>query len=93
MSKNISKLFLGINIVGHVTGEYGLGESVRSNIRSIEAANIPYKLKDLSVDWHRNLDDTYTNFSDDNPYPINLIQVNPHGEFFQIIGSEYVRVD
>jgi glycosyltransferase involved in cell wall biosynthesis len=91
MSKNISKLFLGINIVGHVTGEYGLGESVRSNIRSIEAANIPYKLKDLSVDWHRNLDDTYTNFSDDNPYPINLIQVNPHGEFFQIIGSEYFQ--
>lgn len=91
MSKNISKLSLGINIVGHVTGEYGLGESVRSNIRSIEAANIPYKLKDLSVDWHRNLDDTYTNFSDNNPYPINLIQVNPHGEFFQIIGSEYFQ--
>ena len=58
MSKNISKLSLGINIVGHVTGEYGLGESVRANIRSIEAANIPYQLKDISVDWHRNLDDT-----------------------------------
>lgn len=91
MSKNISNLSLGINIVGHVKGELGLGESVRANIRSIEAANIPYQLKDISVDWHRNLDDTYTKFSDDNPYPINLIQVNPHKEFFQIIGSEYLQ--
>ena len=87
MSKNTTGQ-LGLNIVGHVKGEYGLGEAVRANVRSIEAANIPYKLKDISVDCHRNLDDTYTNFSDDNPYLVNLVQVNPSSLFYDTLGSE-----
>jgi glycosyltransferase involved in cell wall biosynthesis len=90
MSKNTTGQ-LGLNIVGHVKGEYGLGEAVRANVRSIEAANIPYKLKDISVDWHRNLDDTYTNFSDDNPYLVNLVQVNPSSLFYDTLGSEYFQ--
>lgn len=91
MKKSELNRSLGINIVGHIKGEYGLGEAVRANIRSIEAAQIPYTLKDISVDWHRNLDDTYTDFSDDNPYPINLIQINPAAELYNIIGDEYFR--
>jgi hypothetical protein len=49
-----------------MSGEYGLGEGARATLRAIEAADIPFALKDIKVDWHRNLDATYTNFSEEN---------------------------
>ena len=80
---------LGINILGHISGEYGLGEAVRSNIRAMESAGISFVLKDMKVDWHRNLDKTYTNFSEDNPYPINFIHLNP--EEVKEVDPEYLQ--
>lgn len=75
----------GINFVGHLSGEYGLGEGSRATLRAIEAAGIPFVLKDIKVDWHRNLDSSYTNFSDQNPYPINLIHTLPEPVVFNMI--------
>ena len=81
----------GINIAGHVSGEFGLGEAVRANIRSLEAAGIPFVINNFSRSPHRKQDTTYQNFSDDNPYPINLIQVNADQMelFAKVVGKSY----
>lgn len=89
MLNEASNSNFGINILGHISGEYGLGEAVRSNIKAMESAGIPFVLKDMKVDWHRNLDKTYTNFSEDNPYPINFIHLNP--EEVKEVDPEYFQ--
>jgi glycosyltransferase involved in cell wall biosynthesis len=86
---------LGINIAGFVKGEFGIGEGVRANLRSIEAAGIPFVINNFQVDWHRNLDTSYQqqSFANDNPYPINLINFNPDGisQFVEVWGSQYFK--
>ncbi|MEG4838670.1 glycosyltransferase, partial [Microcoleus sp. B9-D4] len=67
---------LGINIAGYINGEFGIGEGVRANIRAAEAANIPISINNFPRSPHRKQDTTYQNFSQDNPHPVNLIQVN-----------------
>lgn len=69
----------GLNILGYINKQFGLGEGVRSNIRSVAAANIPYAVNDfkgqISKDiLNENLDGLV--LSEDNPYKINLIQIN-----------------
>jgi hypothetical protein len=78
----------GINFIGHLSGEYGLGEGSRATLRAIEAAGVPYALKDIKVDWHRNLDNSYTSFSEQNPYPINLIHTLPEPVVFNMVDRE-----
>lgn len=68
----------GVNLAGHITGDFGLAEGARGNLRAIESGRIPLAVKDLKIDWQLNSDSTYTNFSEDNPYPINLVHTNPN---------------
>lgn len=83
----------GINIAGYVNGEFGIGEGVRANIRSIEAAGIPFVVNNFTKSPHRKLDTSYQNFSQDNPYPINLIQINADEvkNFFKQVGTGYLE--
>jgi hypothetical protein len=49
--KTLKKSF-GVNIAGYINSEKGVGEAVRSSIRSLSAVNIPYTKKvqrDLDV--------------------------------------------
>jgi len=82
---------LGMNIAGYINGEFGIGEGVRANIRAAEAANIPFVINNFTRSPHRKKDTTYQNFSEDNPYPVNLIQVNADevATFIRHIGSSY----
>jgi glycosyltransferase involved in cell wall biosynthesis len=93
MAKNLLDYSFGINIVGHVTGELGLGEAVRANIRAVESSSIPFTIRDFNSGYPWNFDTTYTNFSEDNPYPINLIQVNPDAVYrlYDEFGEEYFQ--
>ena len=69
--------FPGVNIAGYVNSEFGLGEGVRATIRALEAVGIPFVINNCTFHTiHKKLDYTYSNFSDKNPYPINIIQVN-----------------
>lgn len=73
------KSMYGINVSGFIKGQFGLGEGVRSNIRSIKAANIPYCINDLNINvakYISNADDVDEHFKATNDYAINLIQVN-----------------
>ena len=85
---------LGINVVGAVTGEYGLGEATRGTLRSMEAANIGFTVRKVEVGWHRHLDQTYASFiSDENPYLVNLVHTNPDEGLYKSLGSEYTILD
>ena len=88
MLEKQSDYSFGVNALGHVSGEYGMGQAIRSTIRAMEQAKIPFAIRDLKVGWHRNLDDSYTDMSDDNPYPINLIHINP-SQLLDGIESDY----
>ncbi|MEG3897424.1 MULTISPECIES: glycosyltransferase [unclassified Microcoleus] len=82
---------LGINIAGYINGEFGIGEGVRANIRAAEAANIPFNINNFTRSPHRKQDTTYQNFNQDNPHPVNLIQVNADevATFLKHTGSSY----
>jgi len=82
---------LGINIAGYINGEFGIGEGVRANIRAIETTNIPFTINNFTRSPNRNQDTTYQKFSPDNPYPLNLIQVNADevNTFIKHSGSSY----
>ena len=76
-SSSTANFFPGVNVAGYVNSEFGLGEGVRSTIRALEASSIPFVINNCNFNTiHRKLDSTYTNFSKENPYPINIIQVN-----------------
>lgn len=64
---------LGVNVAGHLNSEKGVGEAVRSTIRTLEAARIPYVLNNFHDPGAVNNDTTFRNFSEHNPYKVNLI--------------------
>lgn len=69
---------LGINVFGFINGEFGIAEATRLNCKAIEEVEIPISLLNYDVRTnHNNNDLTFTNFSDNAPYPINLVQVSP----------------
>ena len=82
---------LGINIAGYINSEFGIGEGVRANIRAASAVGIPFVINNFTRSPHRKQDTTYQNFSDDNPHPVNLIQVNADevATFIKHTGSSY----
>jgi glycosyltransferase involved in cell wall biosynthesis len=67
---------IGINVAGYITSEAGIGESVRSSIRSLDAAGILYTLNNLDKIAGSNTEVINMPFSRDNPFNINLIHVN-----------------
>ncbi|WP_449417179.1 glycosyltransferase [Phormidium nigroviride] len=83
----------GINISGYINGEFGLGEGARANIRAIEAAGIPFAVNNFTNSPHRKQDTTYQNFTQGNPYPVNLIQVNADevNNFIKSAGKDYLE--
>lgn len=66
----------GLNVAGFLTGEFGLGEAGRSIVHAIRAAGVPHVLRDFRVPNKRYGDATFTDFTERNPYAVNLIMVN-----------------
>lgn len=98
MSEQLFKQNLGINVAGHISGEFGLGQASRGTLRAIEAADISFSIRDLQVEWQSNSDNTYTHISEENIYPVNCIYTNPNwvkatmeGYFKNINFYEYLQ--
>jgi len=74
-------------------GEFGLGEAARALVSALQEVHVPYVLNNVDVSWHRNLDETLRDFSEDNPYPINLIGINVDQvpEFYALKGDKYFK--
>lgn len=85
---------LGVNVAGYINSEFGLGEGARSTIRALEAAEIEFVLNNCDFNGiHRKLDLSYKNFSEENPFSINLIHVNGDRirDFINSSGDNYFK--
>jgi glycosyltransferase involved in cell wall biosynthesis len=70
---------LGLNIVGFLSADLGLGESARCMVRAADAAGIPAALVPLKLNCKNRLGDpTYqARLQDANPHDVNVIHVDP----------------
>lgn len=68
---------LGVNIVGWLCAESGIGEAVRSGVRSLRAAGLPVTGTRLDIAPAQRADDqTCADLPGGNPHAINLLWVN-----------------
>jgi glycosyltransferase involved in cell wall biosynthesis len=69
----------GMNIVGFLTAELGIGESARCMVRAADAAAVPSALVALKLNCCNRLGDlTYAGrLQESNPYGANVIHVDP----------------
>ncbi len=84
----------GINVIGYIDGEFGLGEAVRLNIKALQKVNVPVSIANYKVRTaHRHSDSTFTIFSEEFPYSVNLIQISPAEvpNFLLYIDSEKLK--
>ncbi|MDQ1094686.1 glycosyltransferase involved in cell wall biosynthesis [Xanthomonas sacchari] len=69
----------GVNILGYVRGQFGLGESLRMYARALIEAGVPVRLFDIDLGlphgWDEHSLDAWV--GDDLPYPVSIIFVNP----------------
>jgi glycosyltransferase involved in cell wall biosynthesis len=70
---------IGLNIVGFLTAELGVGESARCMVRAADAAAIPSALVPLKLNCKNRLgDQTFAaRLQDANPYDVNVVHVDP----------------
>lgn len=66
----------GVNVAGYLTGELGLGTTVRGFIKALEHLQVPLSLNNFSEGMKDRSRETDSQFTDDNPNPVNLICVN-----------------
>jgi len=71
----------GMNIVGFLTADLGVGESARCMVRAADAAGIDTALVALRLPCkNRTGDPTYeSRLQEANPHPVNVIHVDPPG--------------
>jgi len=68
---------LGVNLVGYLRAETGMGEAARSLARAFETTGVPVSLHDLDLGVvARRGDDTFGEARSDFPYDVNLFVVN-----------------
>ncbi|KFA23672.1 glycosyltransferase family 4 protein [Xanthomonas vasicola] len=69
----------GVNILGYVRGQFGLGESLRLYARALIEAGVPVRLFDIDLGLPHGWDDHRldTWIGDDLPHPVSIIFVNP----------------
>lgn len=67
-----SRIRLGVNVVGPVASEKGVGEATRSAIRILDAAHIPYTLDDFKDPGSANIDMSFAKVGRKNQQRITL---------------------
>jgi glycosyltransferase involved in cell wall biosynthesis len=70
---------LGLNIVGFLTADLGVGESARCMVRAADAAGIPTALVPLKLNCKNRLgDQTYAaRLQEANPHEVNVVHLDP----------------
>ncbi len=82
----------GVNLIGYIKAESGVGEGARGNIRTLEKSGVPYALNNLTGP-SRQADSTYADFDEANPYRVNLLHLNADTvpDFLEKKGVDYLR--
>lgn len=72
-------LDLGLNVVGFLTADLGVGESARCMVRAADAASLPVALVPLKLNCKNRLgDQTFAaRLQEDNPHPVNVVHLDP----------------
>ena len=88
-----NKKKIGINVSGYFQGEFGVGEEARNFVKALKSVGISHALNNITADNHRWQDETFLNFQNENPYPINLVIVNADQAeiIYKQFSSEYFR--
>lgn len=88
----VRRMPLGVNVSGYITAESGMGEAVRSSIRALELAGVPFVLDNIGSD-QRTHDTSYVDFSKESPHPFNLVHLNADNmaAFARAKGRRYFR--
>lgn len=85
----------GVNIIGYVRSEHGLGESSRRCASAMLPSGIPFLMYDFNVgNASRVSDTTYERYVEEaNRYRINLIHINADQMpvLYRTVGSEFFR--
>jgi glycosyltransferase involved in cell wall biosynthesis len=70
---------LGMNIVGFLKADLGLGESARAMVRAADAAGLPAALVPLKLNClNRQGDETYAaRLQEENPHGVNVLHIDP----------------
>lgn len=91
--KSDEKLPFGINYAGYFKGEFGVAVAARNYIYALQTTQIPYVLNNVNAGEHRQHDRSFQEFSDDNPYFINIIHVNADRArvFRDLKGDQYYK--
>lgn len=67
----------GVNLIGHLESEKGVGEIARSDLRALQEGGVPVVLNAFRDPQSSNREIPDASFSDENPYAVNLVHVNP----------------
>ena len=85
----------GVNVIGYFRGQFGLGESARAYACALMHSGIPVSLYNVSIDLLHDQNDQSLNawISQELPYPVTLIFVNPDlwEQALEQIGRERLR--
>jgi glycosyltransferase involved in cell wall biosynthesis len=74
---SIIELPAGVNVIGYLRTESGVGESARRLVRSLQAADVSLSLTDLDLGVaSRRSDTSLEGIGDDHDYAVNLMVVN-----------------
>ena len=78
----------GVNVLGFVNSELGLGAACRKLIQKLEQQGIPHTIHELPSS---NSTGSYYQIDDISLYDTNIICCNPDLDFLALTGEEYVR--
>lgn len=68
---------MGLNLVGYLKAELGVGEAARSLARACAAVQLPFSVFDVSYQSpNRHGDDTVLHLAQPGPFPVDLLYVN-----------------
>jgi glycosyltransferase involved in cell wall biosynthesis len=84
----------GLNVCGYFRDESGWGAAGRSYVRALRALGAPIALRDISgMSTNRSQDHTLAGFGPNQPYPLNLICVDPTQHFAALseVGAAYFQ--
>lgn len=70
----------GVNLIGHIRGDFGLGESCRLVAGALRESGIPFSIINIPLNGPAKESDTewFTCEGSELPYSINLIHLNPN---------------
>jgi glycosyltransferase involved in cell wall biosynthesis len=76
VSPKLSRVSLGLNVIGYMTDETGVGEAARASLKALHLQGFPVTHTTVSSNGYRKNDRSVLDLPTGNPYPFNCFYVN-----------------